>query len=120
MVTVSVAVLLERSGSPSTVFSTALLLVKSPSRMPRNTVMGTVTVPPWASTPPVWVQMTVSRLLTAQLKVAVLPAPATVATTGVTMLDWKAPEARNAGTVSEMRTPVASSAVGDTLVTTSV
>ena len=52
MVTVSVAVLLERSGSPSTVFSTVLLLVKSPSRMPRNTVMGTVTVPPWASTPP--------------------------------------------------------------------
>ena len=119
MVTVSVAVLLERFGSPSTVFSTALLLVKSPSSRPRNTVMGTVTVPPWASTPPVWVQMTVA-LLTAQLKVAVLPTPATVATTGATMLDGKAPEVRNAGTVSEMRTPVAFSAVGETLVTTSV
>ena len=62
--------------------------------------------------------MTVA-LLTAQPKVAVLPKPATVATTGV-MLDGKAPEVRKAGTVSEMRTPVASSAVGDTLVTTSV
>ena len=87
--------------------------------MPRLTVIGMVTVPSLASTPPVCAQVTVAPLVE-QLKVAVLPAPATVAVMGELKELALTPLAIQAGTVSVMRTPVASCGVVEALVTTSV
>ena len=114
MVTVSLAELLPGVGSPSAVFVTVAVLVKLPSLMARFTVMGTVTVSPWASTPPVWVQVTVAVAML-QLKVAVLP-PETVAVTALIVVR----PLMKAGTVSVMRTPVAFCGVAEAFVTTRV
>jgi hypothetical protein len=117
MVTVSEAVLLAEFGSPSCVLVTVAVLVKAPSVIPRLTVIGTVTVSPCASTPPVWLQVMVAPLRL-QLKVAVLPA-LTTGTTGSNCVAL-APLEMKAGTVSTMRTPVAFSGVPEALVTTRV
>ncbi len=86
--------------------------------MPRLTVIGMVTVPSLASTPPVWLQVTAAPLVE-QLKVASLPAPATVGVMGLIELALT-PLPIQAGTVSVTRTPVAFCGVVETLVTTSV
>ena len=115
MVTVSEALLFAEFGSPSRVLVTVAVLVKLPSVNGRFTVIGIVTVWPRASTPAVCVQRTFSAVTT-QSNFAVLPAD-TLATTGVVT---RLRPLMKAGTLSLMRTPVASSFVLEALVTTSV
>ena len=119
MTTVSDAVLLLGFGSPSAELLTLAVLVKLPPGLEiescsgRLTVMSSVTVWPGASAPPDWVQVTAPPAVLLQVKLA-LPAD----TVGLRLAKLLRPTIQP-GTVSLMRTPVAASLPGLTLLTTS-